>query len=60
MTSREGYGYKHMHESTVHLFTECPEGRLIGIAERDTVRTSDPVAMQGLELCEWCRARERE
>jgi hypothetical protein len=54
-----GYGYKHMHESVVHVYSECPEGSIIGIAKRDTVRSDDPVAMQGLEFCQWCLAKER-
>jgi hypothetical protein len=41
----------------VHLFTECPEGKVIGIARR--VAIHDESAMEGLEVCEWCRVRER-
>lgn len=57
MTRHEGFGYKYFRGSVVHLFTECPDGGTIGIAKRDTVRTDDPVAMEGLELCQWCRTR---
>ena len=59
MTRYEGFGYKHMHESLVHLYSECPEGKIIAIAKRDTVRTDDPIAMAGLEVCVWCQAKER-
>jgi hypothetical protein len=50
MFMHEGYGYKHMHESVVHLYSECPEGKVIAIAKRDTVRTEDPTALP--DLCD--------
>jgi hypothetical protein len=31
--------------------------RRVAIAKRDTVRTDDPTAMQGLEVCDWCQDR---
>jgi hypothetical protein len=55
-----GYGYRDMHESVVHLYSECPEGSVVAVAKRDPVRTDDPVAMQGLEVCQWCLAKQRE
>ena len=48
-----------MNTNILHLYTECPEGKIIAIAKRDGVKTNDPEAMKGLELCEWCRAREQ-
>jgi hypothetical protein len=59
MTRYPGWGYKRMNENVLHVDNACPEGKLIAIAKRDGVNTTDPEAMQGLELCEWCRARER-
>jgi hypothetical protein len=53
------WGYKRMDTSVLHVYTECPEGKIIAIAKRDAVKTNDPEAMQGLELCEWCQAREQ-
>ena len=51
--------YRHFQEAVVHLFTDCPEGKLIGIARREAVTTEDATAMDGLEVCEWCEVRER-
>jgi hypothetical protein len=51
--------YRHFGESIVHLFTDCPAGKVISIAKRDAVATDDPTAMEGLEVCEWCQAREQ-
>jgi hypothetical protein len=48
--------YRHFRESIVHIFTECPEGSLIGIARRAAIK--DETAMEGLEVCEGCQARE--
>ena len=59
MTRYPGRGYKHMNENTLHVYTECPEGKLIAIAKRDAVNLMDPEAMKDLEWCEWCRPRER-
>jgi hypothetical protein len=49
--------YRHFRESIVHLFTECPQGALIGIARRVAIK--DESALKGLEVCEWCQARDR-
>lgn len=49
--------YRHFRESTVHFYSECPEGSIIGIARRVAIK--DESAMEGLELCEWCQATER-
>ena len=43
----------------LHIYTECPEGKIIAIAKRDPVATDDPKAMQGLEWCSWCLAQDR-
>jgi hypothetical protein len=60
MFMHEGFGYKRVRESVVHLYTECPEGSTIEIAKRDTVRTEDRIAMEGLEICPWCYRKHRE
>jgi hypothetical protein len=49
------YIYKHFQESIIHLYRECPEGSIIGIAKRDVL--TDESDLQGLEVCEWCQAR---
>jgi hypothetical protein len=59
MARYQGLGFKHMHERIVHLNRECPEGKIIAIAKRDGVKTNDPEAMKGLELCEWCQAKDQ-
>ena len=51
--------YRHYNEPTVHLYRECPEGKLIGIARRDSVTASDKSALAGLELCGWCEAKAK-
>jgi len=40
--------YRHFRESIVHLYSDCPEGKLIGIARREAVH--DEAAMEGLEV----------
>jgi hypothetical protein len=54
MTRYPGLGYKRMDENVLHVYTECPEGRIIPIAKRDTVSMNSPGAMKGLEWCAWC------
>ena len=49
--------YRYWENSIVHLYTECPEGKLIGIARREAVATDDVTVMQGLEVCDWCREK---
>jgi len=45
-----GQGYKHKEEDKVHLYTECPDGSQLPIAQRDPVNfTATP-----LEFCTWC------
>ena len=56
LRSSDRLAYRHYGEPTVHLFTDCPEGKLIGIAGRDAV--TDQTALEGLELCAWCREKE--
>lgn len=51
--------YRHWQDSTVHLYRDCPEGKLIGIARREAVTTEDATAMEGLEVCVRCQGRER-
>jgi hypothetical protein len=41
----------------LHLFPDCPEGKLIGIARRDAV--TDQTALDGLELCDLCQEESR-
>jgi hypothetical protein len=48
-----------MNTNVLHVYTECPEGKITAIAKRDGVKTNDPEAMKGLEVCEWCHAKER-
>jgi hypothetical protein len=60
MTRHEGYGYKHMQGLIVHLYTECPEGKMLAIAKRDSLPAGDPITTRGLDVCGWCRARELE
>jgi hypothetical protein len=59
MTRCPGRGFKHMHENILHVYTECPEGKIIAIAKRDSVATDDPNAMESLEWCPWCEAQDR-
>lgn len=49
-------GYRHKDESMVHLYTECPEGSIIGIARRDPIDLAD---LSGLERCPWCFEKAR-
>ena len=37
-------------EHVLHVYTECPEGRIIAIAKRDTVSMNSPDAMKDLEV----------
>ena len=50
--------YRHFRESIVHLYRDCPEGKLIGIARREAVH--DEAAVEGLEVCVWCQGRAGE
>ena len=47
--------YRNYVETTVHLYADCPGGKLIGIARREAVTGRSKV--EGLELCEWCGGR---
>jgi hypothetical protein len=35
-----------MNETTLHVYTECEEGKLIAIAKRDSVATNDPKGIE--------------
>ena len=59
MTRWPEWGYKRMDEQVLHVYTECPEGKIIAIAKRDAVNLMDPEAMNGLEWCPWCEAHNR-
>jgi hypothetical protein len=59
MTRWPGLGYRRMNEQVLHVYTECPEGKIIAIAKRDSVATNDPEAMKGLEWCPWCAGQDR-
>jgi hypothetical protein len=59
MTRYPGLGYKRMDENVLHVYTECPEGKIIAIAKRDTVSMNSLEAMQGLEWCAWCETQAR-
>jgi hypothetical protein len=48
--------FRHFQGTTVHLYTECPEGSIIGVARRTAIQ--DESLVNGLSLCEWCRARK--
>jgi hypothetical protein len=47
--------YRHMNEAVVHLYRECPEGKIVAITKRDSVAIDDPTSMERLEVCNWCR-----
>jgi hypothetical protein len=57
LASSDRLAFRDYQETIVHLFTECPEGKLIGIARREAV--TDQTALQGLELCAWCQSEDR-
>jgi hypothetical protein len=59
MTRYPGMGYKRMDEKVLHVYTECPEGKIIPIAKRDAVSLNSAEQMQGLEWCDWCQAQDR-
>ena len=59
MTRYPGMGYKRMDENVLHIYTECPEGKIIEIATRDAVSLNSPEQMQGLEWCPWCAEKDR-
>ena len=59
MTRYPGMGYKRMDENVLHIYTECPEGKIIAIAKRDAVSLNSPEQMQGLEWCPWCAEKDR-
>ena len=59
MTRYPGVGYRHMDERVLHVYTECPEGKIIAIAKRDAVNLTDQEAMKGLKWCKWCEAQDR-
>lgn len=40
----------------MHIFTDYPEGKLIGIARRDAV--TNQTLLEGLELCAWCQTKD--
>ena len=46
-----------MDDVVVHLDTDCPAGKAIPIAKRDSVRTDDFTAMDGLWLYKWCEGK---
>jgi hypothetical protein len=57
LRSGDRLAFRHSGEPTVHLFTDCPKGKLIGIARRDAV--TNQTALEGLELCAWCQYKDR-
>ena len=57
MTRYPGLGYKRMDENVLHVYSECPQGRIIAIAKRDTVSMNSPDAMRTLR-CAWCRSQD--
>ena len=59
MTRWPDWGFKRMNTNVLHVYTECPEGKIIAIAKRDGVKTNDPETMKGLEWCPWCKAQDR-
>lgn len=48
-----------MNERILHVYTECPEGKIIPIAKRDAVSLNSAEQMQGLGWCDWCQAQAR-
>ena len=54
LRSCDQLAFRHYDEPTVHLFTDCPAGKLIGIARREAVTET---ALEGLELCAWCHGK---
>ena len=57
LASSDRLAFRDYQETVVHLFTDCPEGKLIGIARREAV--TEQTALEGLELCAWCQAKDR-
>ena len=49
--------FRHYSAATVHLYRDCPEGKLIGIPRREAVTQQS--AVEGLKLCEWCGGHTR-
>jgi len=47
--------YRHWENSVVHLYSDCREGKLIGIARREAVH--DVAAMEGLKCAGGARKR---
>ena len=55
LRSCDRLAFRHYSEPTVHLFTDCPDGKLIGIARREAVSETP---LEGLELCAWCLSKD--
>jgi hypothetical protein len=49
MTRWPDWGYKRMNTNVLHVYTECPEGSIIGFARQVAIK--DESAMAGLEVC---------
>lgn len=56
LVSSDRLAFRHYEGTIVHLFADCPEGKLIGIARREAV--TNQTALVRLELCAWCQGKE--
>jgi len=56
LVSSDRLAFRDYQESVVHIFTDYPEGKLIGIARRDAV--TNQTLLEGLELCAWCQTKD--
>jgi hypothetical protein len=49
-----------MDEPLVHLFRTCPEGKIIGIAKRNSVAIDNPASMEGSRASQRANMSERD
>ena len=52
--------YRHMQGKTVHIYPDCPEGKIIAIAKRDAVHDTGQLKLQGFEWCAWCESKDTD
>src|SRR3954463_12791580 len=53
--------YRHIEGKVVHLYPDCPDGKIIAVGKRDAVHDVGDLWGNGLEWCSWCRyEREKE
>ena len=56
LASSDRLAFRQYDQPIVLLFTDCPEGKLIGTARREAVTNQTP--LEGLQRCEWCQAKD--